>query len=36
VFGEGEGRGEYAGGKGDHPALLKTLVRLSKNHFIGR
>jgi hypothetical protein len=40
VFGkwarEGEGRGEYAGGKGDHSALFKTPVRLSKKQFIGR
>jgi hypothetical protein len=34
--GEGEGRGEYAGGKGDHPALFKTPVQLSKKQFIGR
>ena len=33
---EREGRGEYAGGKGDHSALLKTPVRLSKKQFIGR
>ena len=40
VFGkwarEGEGRGEYAGGKGDHSALFKTPARLSKKQFIGR
>ena len=34
--GEGEGQGEYAGGKGDHSALFKTPVRLSKKQFIGR
>lgn len=34
--GEGEGRGEYAGGKGDHSALLKTPMQLSKKQFIGR
>jgi hypothetical protein len=25
--GEGEGRGEYAGGKGDHPALINTVEK---------
>jgi hypothetical protein len=34
--GEGEGRGEYAGCKGDHSALLKTPARLLKKQFIGR
>ena len=34
--GEGEGRGEYAGCKGDHSALFKTPMQLSKKQFIGR
>ena len=34
--GEGEGQGEYAGGKGDHSALLRSPAQLSKKQFIGR
>ena len=34
--GEGEGRGEYAGGKGYQSALLRSPAQLSKKQFIGR